>query len=233
MAKVGRPPRLTRDRIVAAVVDLLEKDGVESVSTRTVGEALGVHPTALYRHFKDMDELVREAADVILAGLVPDPDADDHDDPAASAGGSALDEVHELCRRLRNTLMAHPGAASVTAAGPSRKPNERAFTERMLLLLSRSGLPDADAALAYHALVEFVVGSCAIDTAARGAVPDEVRHQAWRADYSSADSTRFPVSTRLASWLYPSQDDQFEFGLRLLVDSLRARTAGGRVAPPE
>ena len=35
-----------------------------------VGDALGVHPTALYRHFRDMDELIREAADHILEGLV-------------------------------------------------------------------------------------------------------------------------------------------------------------------
>ena len=39
------------------------------MSTRTIGEALDVHPTALYRHFRDMDELLREAADGILAGL--------------------------------------------------------------------------------------------------------------------------------------------------------------------
>jgi AcrR family transcriptional regulator len=47
--------RLNRAKIVAAVTELLERDGVDAVSTRTIGAALDVHPTALYRHFRDMD----------------------------------------------------------------------------------------------------------------------------------------------------------------------------------
>ena len=61
-AAAGSSPRLSRERIVAAVVDLLESGGVDAVTTRTVGEALQVHPTALYRHFRDMDDLIREVA---------------------------------------------------------------------------------------------------------------------------------------------------------------------------
>ena len=69
MSRSPSTERLTRARIVAAVTDLLEHGGVDGVSTRTIGEALDVHPTALYRHFRDMDELLREAADGILAGI--------------------------------------------------------------------------------------------------------------------------------------------------------------------
>jgi len=236
MAKPGRPAQLTRERIVAAVVTLLERDGVDALSTRTVGEALGVHPTALYRHFRDMDELVREAADHVLAGLLDDPDADPAVDggatraPGAAAEAdaeAALAEVVTLCRRLRVALMTRPGAARVMAPGPSRKPNERALTERMLALLVRSGLPPEQAALAYHALVEFVVGSAAIDSAVRsggaqGQDEDEV-HQQWRADYQSASPTEFPHTTALGAWLYPSQETQFQFGLDLIVEGLRRR----------
>jgi TetR/AcrR family transcriptional regulator, tetracycline repressor protein len=230
MAKPGRPAQLTRDRIVAAVVTLLERDGVDAISTRTVGEALGVHPTALYRHFRDMDELVREAADHVLAGLLDDADADPAPDPDADPepdADAALAEVVTLCRRLRVALMARPGAARVMAPGPSRKPNERALTERMLALLVRSGLPHEQAALAYHALVEFVVGSAAIDSAVRGggAQPqdeDDV-HQQWRADYQGASPEEFPHTTALAAWLYPSQETQFQFGLDLIVEGLRRR----------
>jgi AcrR family transcriptional regulator len=234
MAKPGRPAQLTRERIVAAVVTLLERDGVDAISTRTVGEALGVHPTALYRHFRDMDELVREAADHVLAGLLDDPDAALLDDPDAAPDAdpdadadAALAEVVTLCRRLRVALMARPGAARVMAPGPSRKPNERALTERMLALLVRSGLPHEQAALAYHALVEFVVGSAAIDSAVRGggaqAQDEDDVHQQWRADYQSASPTEFPQTTAMAAWLYPSQETQFQFGLDLIVEGLRRR----------
>jgi len=215
MSRSSSTERLTRARIVAAVTDLLEHGGVDAVSTRTIGEALDVHPTALYRHFRDMDELLREAADGILAGL--------GDAQEAGKPGDALGGVAELCRRLRAVLMSHPGAARVMASGPSRMPNERALTERMLGLLSEAGLPDPEVTLAYHALIEYVVGSAAIDTAGAFDAPADVeaRHRTWRAAYFAASPEEFPHTTRLAALLYPSLDDQFEFGIDLLIAGLR------------
>lgn len=210
----GRSPRLTRERIVEAVVELLEAGGVDAVTTRTVGDALGVHPTALYRHFRDMDELIREAADHILEGLVEPTSAAEEHDP--------FEAVLGLCLRLRNTLMSHPGAASGVASGPSRMPHERVFTERVLELLSQAGLPDEDVVMAYHALIEFTVGSSAIDAPGLAAEPDEeARHRAWRADYLAAPPEDFPVTVRVAPQLYPTQDSQFQYGLRALVEGLR------------
>lgn len=212
----GRSPRLTRERIVEAVIDLLETGGVDAVTTRTVGDALGVHPTALYRHFRDMDELIREAADHILEGLVAPPSTQEQRDP--------LEAVLELCIRLRNTLMAHPGAASGVASGPSRMPHERVFTERMLELLSGAGLPDQDVVMAYHALIEYTVGSSAIDAPGLAAEPDEeALHRVWRAEYLTAPPEEFPVTVRVALQLYPPRDAQFQYGLRTLVEGLRLK----------
>lgn len=199
---------------MAAVAELLEQHGVDGISTRTVGEALGAHPTALYRHFRDMDELLREAADHILAGLETVA-IDEPDDWLA---------IRQVCAGLRAKLMAHPGAARVMAPGPSRKPNERALTERLLRILHAAGFSDAEAALAYHALIEFVVGSAAIDNAAGSdGLTQEDRHEHWREDYLSASSADFPHTKRIALALYPSQEEQFEFGLDLLLDGLRRR----------
>ncbi len=224
MSRTTTSGRLTRERIVAAVTDLLERGGIEAVSTRTVGEALEVHPTALYRHFRDMDELLRDAADRILDHLL-----DDLPDPETT---DALDSVAVLCWRLRHVLMNHPGAARVMAAGPSRMPNERALTEVMLRLLSRAGLPDDEVTRGYHALIEYVVGSAALDTASGIETPTdvEVRHRTWRADYYAASPTEFPETVRLAELLYPSLDEQFRFGLDLMVAGLRRRTPSRAVS---
>jgi AcrR family transcriptional regulator len=222
MSRSSSTERLTRARIVAAVTDLLEHGGVDAVSTRTIGEALDVHPTALYRHFRDMDELLREAADGILAGIADEVrgDGGGEDGP-----GDALDAVAALCRRLRAVLMSHPGAAQVMASGPARMPNERALTEKMLGLLSEAGLPDPEVTLAYHAVIEYVVGSAAIDTAGTADSPAEVeaRHRVWRAAYFAASPAEFPHTTRLAALLYPSLDEQSEFGIEVLITGLRQR----------
>lgn len=232
----GRPASLTRERIIQAVVELLERNSAEPVTTRLVGEALEVHPTALYRHFRDMDELVRAAADQILADLVP-ADAASLGFGAGGAGGAggskaagptavsparALDAVATTCRALRRTLLSHPSAARVMASAPSLQLNERRLTEYLLALLVNAGLPDSEAALAYHALVEYTVGSATIDYAI--AVDGEsLAHENWRSVYRGSSPQVHPVSVRLAEHLYPNQDDQFEYGLGLMIASLRTR----------
>lgn len=223
MSRSGAPGRLTRERIVAAVTDLRENGGIEAVSTRTVGEALDVHPTALYRHFRDMDELLREAADVILVGAVAAAELRD----GAAAAHDDLDRAASLCREVRSVLMTHPGAARVMAGGPSRMVNERAVTERLLSLLAGAGLPEADVGPAYHALVEYAVGSAAIDALEDERSPEasEIRHRTWRADYLAASPSDYPATTRFAAQLYPDVEAQFEFGLALMISALRARVA--------
>src|SRR5262245_14109529 len=209
--------RLTRAKIVAAVSELLERGGVDAVSTRTVGEALNVHPTALYRHFRDMDELLREAADGILAGLA--------DGASDRRDADALEAAAALCQRLRAVLMSHSGAARIVAPGPSRMPNERACTAQLLGLLSGAGLPVSEITRGSHALVEYAVGSAVIDVTGTDDSPDgvEARHRTWRADYLAASPVRFPHTTRLAALLYPSLDDQFRFGIDVIIAGLRQR----------
>lgn len=57
----------------------------------------------------------------------------------------------------------------------------------------------------------------------RRAADVEARHRLWRAAYFAASPQEFPHTTRLAALLYPSLDDQFEFGIDLLITGLRRR----------
>lgn len=211
------PRRLTREVILQATMGLLEGGGVDAVTTRKLGAALQVHPTAVYRHFRDKDELLRAAADLVLADIGAGLEQYS-DDPLAQAA--------QMCIQLRHVLLARPAAATVMAPGPSRKEHEGRFTETVLGLLRSAGLSDQDAVMGYHALVEYSVGSATID-ATLASLPDAERadvHRRWRADYLALSTDRFPHSTALAPLMYPSADDQFEFGLDLLVHALGART---------
>jgi AcrR family transcriptional regulator len=51
-----------RDRILQAGLTLLETEGVEAVSTRTVSAAAAVQPPTIYRHFGDMQGLLDAVA---------------------------------------------------------------------------------------------------------------------------------------------------------------------------
>ncbi|HWA89758.1 MAG TPA: TetR/AcrR family transcriptional regulator [Rhizomicrobium sp.] len=49
---------MSKDRIFAAAKTVLAKDGVSGLSIRSVAEAAGLSPMAMYRHFKDKDALL-------------------------------------------------------------------------------------------------------------------------------------------------------------------------------
>jgi AcrR family transcriptional regulator len=58
-----------RERISAAAQELFLRDGVEGVSMRKVAEKVGVTAPAIYRHFKDKDDLLNEIINVGLETL--------------------------------------------------------------------------------------------------------------------------------------------------------------------
>jgi TetR/AcrR family transcriptional regulator, tetracycline repressor protein len=62
----GRPPRATREQIVDAAVALLRDAPDEPLTMARVANAVGLTPMALYRHFKDRNELMDDVVGQIL-----------------------------------------------------------------------------------------------------------------------------------------------------------------------
>ena len=62
----GRPPRVTPEQIVDAAVGLVRAEPAEPLTMARVASAVGLTPMALYRHFKDRDELMDEVVGRIL-----------------------------------------------------------------------------------------------------------------------------------------------------------------------
>jgi AcrR family transcriptional regulator len=69
----GRPPRIGREQVVAAAVEL----GVDALTMTAVAERLGVSHQALYRWVRDRDELIALVADVYVQRLVLPPPSTD------------------------------------------------------------------------------------------------------------------------------------------------------------
>lgn len=51
----------TRQRLIGHALEELERGGVESFSLRSVSAAAGLTPMAIYRHFSNKEELLKEA----------------------------------------------------------------------------------------------------------------------------------------------------------------------------
>lgn len=208
--------RLSRELILDTAAELVRQSS-EDVTLAQLGEALGVDATAFYRHFRDKDDLMRAVGDHILSAVTVDL-------PPPSTDWRAT--VTEICARLRAAHVGNPRLAELVRNGPPLNRNEFDLTERMLAELRAAGCSPTVAAAAYHALIEFTVGSAALDAAlaAQPATARQRTYEGWRSAYRLLDPDEHPVSVKLAGRLYQgTADTRFRFGLDCLLDGIDAR----------
>jgi AcrR family transcriptional regulator len=213
---MARPATLSRERIVDAAVALVAERGAEHLTVRALGDVLGCDPSALYRHFRNVDDLHRAVGDHFLADI----------DTAPRSREGWRSAVKRLCIELRAAQIRQPRLAQLVRSAPTRLGNELAFSEALLRELRRGGLRSPAAVRAYHALIEFTVGSAAID-ASMAQLPVATRdatYQAWRDDYAALDGSTFPQLRAAAPQMYlGSADDRFADALDLMLAGLMSR----------
>ncbi|MEQ1699469.1 MAG: TetR/AcrR family transcriptional regulator [Ilumatobacteraceae bacterium] len=215
---MGRPAALNRELILGAAAALVEEHGAEALSARRLGDALGCDPSALYRHFDNMDEVQREVGDRFLAAV--------HVAPRRNEVWIAA--VRRICIELRSVQLQQPRLAALVRAAPTRLRNELHITEALLRELRRGGFTDDGAAAAYHSLIELTVGAAAIDAtlAAEPAADRRRAYREWRKAYAALDAVEFPNAVAVADHLYNGTADQrFEWALDALLEGLAARAA--------
>ena len=116
---MGRPASLSRGGIIAAAALLVREYGVEALTARRLGNALGCDPTALYRHFTTMADLEREVGDRFLRAV----------DVRARDGDDWRTTVRRICVKLRRVQVRQPHLAALVSAAPTRLTNEMRITE--------------------------------------------------------------------------------------------------------
>lgn len=207
----GRPAKLDPERTVATALDLLNEAGLDALTMRRLAEAMGVQAGALYRYFATKQDLLTAMAERMLA-----------DRDATALGGAEQgwdEELSGLARALRAALLRHRDGARVFAGTHSTGQNTLGFAEALIGALREAGFSTSDAAQAMLAVVNFTLGHTLEEQAALAgeapADPERMR----RAVTESA----FPHLTAAVPVVAGGDfNAHFEFGLRLLVNGLRA-----------
>ncbi|MFC7587896.1 TetR/AcrR family transcriptional regulator [Nonomuraea antimicrobica] len=129
-------PALSRDRIVSEAIQLLDTEGIEALSMRSLGTRLGAGATSLYRHVANKDELIELVVDEVY-GEMRVPDAGD---PAHWRAA-----VTDAARSLRSMVLRHPWIVSVLGqVGLAYLgPNLMRQSERLLALFQAAGFAPA------------------------------------------------------------------------------------------
>jgi AcrR family transcriptional regulator len=119
-----RPPEplLSRERIAAAGLRLVDTHGLDGLSTRLVAAEMGVSSPSLYYHFDSKDSILNAVIERAIRGVVP-PDPTQH----------WTDQISAMCYSYRDTLLAHPNLAPAMVRLTSRR-----FGSRIVAGLARA-----------------------------------------------------------------------------------------------
>src|SRR6476646_693189 len=145
--------RITRDVVLAAALELIDRDGVDGLSMRRLARVLGRDPMILNRHPPNKRALPDGVAERVLAQLKVDPA-----DPDWTA------QLRAVARGYRALALAHPKVVPLLVTRPLatplglRPPGTLRPLEDILALLTRAGFSGPDALHIYRALFGFLHG---------------------------------------------------------------------------
>jgi TetR/AcrR family tetracycline transcriptional repressor len=149
----GRPKKgeatLTLDKIIDAAWDLVDREGLKGLSTRSLAATLNVKSPALYWHFKSKDELQSLMAERILEGTISSVPTD----------VPWWDWMFVVGKQQRQTLLSHRDSGFISAtAEPTKRLRDELF-ESAIQNLMRAGFDRERAASAFGGLARLVLGS--------------------------------------------------------------------------
>ncbi|MEY9967091.1 AcrR family transcriptional regulator [Streptacidiphilus sp. MAP12-16] len=207
-----RNPLLSRERIVAAALRLVDAEGLAALSTRRLAAVLGVSGPSLYNHFATKDALL----DAVVDEVVGEVDLSMWESVGSGDWAGAL---RHWARSYRAALVAHPNLVPVLAQGPGRRANALRLADVVFGGLVDAGWPRGEATRIGALMRYFVFGS-ALGSFAAGFVDDE---QIYAAEYPHLGQAHL-----LAEHQRSIDEGAFETGLTALVEglALQYRRAG-------
>ena len=150
MSAAKKPARksLSRDLILEAALDIVDSDQVRELTMSRLGTALGADPSAVYRHFRNKDELLLAMADAMLEEVAADFDRSDDPMKNLAAMGWAL----------RNGYLRRPGLAQEVAARFTGGRAEAQLVIEMLTSVEQLGFSRQEAIPITRAFAEMTLG---------------------------------------------------------------------------
>jgi AcrR family transcriptional regulator len=203
---------LSRERILRAALGLADQGGIEALTMRKLGEALGFEAMSLYNHVANKDDVLDGILDLVLDECEPPSPAVDWDE---SIRASAI-SVHEALRR-------HPWSCTLLMAPGRIRPARLHYMDVLLGRLREAGFAAETTYHAYHVLDGYIFGFSLWETS-----------HIYSAEEASSLVAKFAqvITPDTYPYLYEHAQQHlgegphrevmaFEFGLDLIVEGLK------------
>jgi AcrR family transcriptional regulator len=167
---VGRRSGLSRAEMLTTALALIDADGVEALSMRRLGKALGRDPMRLYRHASSKEALLDGVVDLVLSGLTV---------PAVPEGDDWENALRRTAHAFRALALAHPHVVPLLVTRPLATPlamrplGTLRPLEALLDLLIGAGFDGRGALYAYRLYMGFLYGHVLNELQERVQDPDE------------------------------------------------------------
>ncbi|MEU6831684.1 TetR/AcrR family transcriptional regulator C-terminal domain-containing protein [Nocardia beijingensis] len=205
---------ITRERIVAAALELLDEKGMDALTVRALASRLQVKAPALYWHVRDKQELLDEMSTFVMRRVT---DALS----AIASGADWSDDLAAYARALRAEYLRHRDGARIFSGTRFSDPEVVKAKEAWLARLTAAGFALAEADDALDLVTAYVVGFV---------IEEQERSQSAEVDparYSLAERDEWlgegAELVKAAGHLRDDGDSRFERQLGVVLDGLAAR----------
>ncbi|MHA6803924.1 TetR/AcrR family transcriptional regulator [Salinifilum ghardaiensis] len=196
-----RQPLISRAAAVTEAVHLLDEHGSGALSMRSVAQRLGVRSPSLYKHFRDLDDLLDAVAEGIIDGLLAD---------LPHETTSWRRELDQLARAYYRTFQRHPHAISLVMGRPLRSTRSIAGLDALLQILLDDGWSTSNAGRALLLVESYALGAAVTAASAGFAAAD-------------GECDEHPALSAVLADSHPHLQlgaRDFEHGLAMLLDGI-------------
>ena len=142
-----RRTQLTRERVVAAGIELADRDGIESISMRRLAQELGVEAMSLYTHVRNKDDLLDGMVDAVIGEI-----------PTNTDGADWKTSLRRMVFAARGVVLIHRWAPPVIVSRTGAGPAMLRYVNTVIGILREGGFTIAQAHHALHLLGSRALG---------------------------------------------------------------------------
>ena len=204
----------TGSLLARSALEFIDEHGLDALTLRALGQAAGLHHTAVYRHHRSKDEVLQ----AVLALVI---------DEAIEAAGELPDDprgrLMVLATALRDALHAHPGVAAAYLTPSSVVADSEPASQFQAVIvqaLRALGLSGRELLIRHQMLESYVLGATVFDFAG---APEHLESRRLR--HRMIADASFEAVTRDTAGVDELNEEAFRRGLTVLLDDCVAAGA--------